>query len=109
MPEKTLWVLREEIYARLRELGKKNFPQYRSYQKLDGTWVECEETPEYLEQEALIYRAKEPDALERYFSMQRNPLLISMKLGLIAQPLSETAIRLQTRIAQSVYTNAPVI
>lgn len=109
MPDKTLWVLREENFKRLRELGKLNFPRYRTYQKLDGTWVDREETPEYLEQEELIFRAKEIAELEWYFSKRHNPLLISFSLQLMTQQLSEEAIQLQSRIARSVYTNSPSI
>lgn len=109
MPDKTLWELREEIFKRLRELGKLNFPRYQTYQKPDGTWVDREETPEHLEQEELIFRAKEIAELEWYFSKRHNPLMISLSLRLMTQQLSEEAIQLQSRIAHSVYTNSPSI
>ena len=46
---KTLAQEMEDIFDRLKELDKLNFPQYRTYQRPDGTWVDREPVPEYLE------------------------------------------------------------
>ena len=37
---KTLAQEREDIFDRLKELGKLDFPQYRTYQRPDGTLVD---------------------------------------------------------------------
>ena len=50
---KTLAQEQEDILDRLKELGKLDFPQYRTYQRPDGTWVDREPVLEYLEQEEL--------------------------------------------------------
>lgn len=53
---KTLAQEQDTILERLRELDKLDFPRYRSYQRADGTWVDRESVPEYLEQEESIRR-----------------------------------------------------
>lgn len=53
---KTLAQEREDIFDRLKELSKMHFPRYRTYRRPDGTWVDREPVPEYLEQETLIRR-----------------------------------------------------
>ena len=46
-----------EILARLRELAKQDFLQWRNYQTADGEWIDCGPVPEYLEQQELIRRS----------------------------------------------------
>ena len=53
---KTLAQEMEDILNRLKELSKLDFPKYRTYKRPDGTWVDREPVPEYLEQEELIRR-----------------------------------------------------
>ena len=102
---KTLAQEQNAILERLRELDKLNYPHYRSYQCADGTWVDREPVPEYLEQEELIRRWWEIREIERYFHSAHNPLLISLRLIGDAETMN---IPLLTRIAVSVYQNAAV-
>ena len=102
----------ESILARLRELEKLDFPQYRSYRRPDGVWVDREPVPEYLEQEELIRRWRELQEIERYFCSGHNPLLISLRLRCISNNLADEPaaldIPLLIRIALSVYRNTAV-
>lgn len=102
----------ERIFARLRELGKSDFPHCRSYRRPDGTWADREPTQEYLEQEELIRKWRELQKIGRYFHAEHNPLLISLRLNCIADSLVDDPavmdIPLLTRIALSVYRNADV-
>ena len=103
---KTLAQEQEDIFDRLKELGKLDFPQYRTYQRPDGTWVDREPVPEYLEQEALIRRWRELQRIEQYFHMEHNHLLIALRLRCIANSLKDEPepmdIPLLTRIATTV-------
>ena len=100
---KTLAQEQDAILERLRELDKLDVPRYRSYQRADGTWVDREPVPEYLEQEGLIRRWWEIREIERYFHSAHNPLMISLRLIGDAKSMD---IPLLTRIAISVYQNA---
>lgn len=104
--EKTLAQEMEDIFDRLKELDKLDFPQYRSYQRPDGTWVDREPIPEYLEREKLIRRWQEIQKIERYFHSEHNDLLISFRLWRIANDLSDNPepmnIPLMLRIVTSV-------
>lgn len=103
---KTLAQEQEDIFDRLKELGKLDFPQYRTYQRPDGTWVDREPVPEYLEQEALIRRWRELQRIEQYFHREHNHLLVSLRLRCIANSLKDEPepmdIPLLTRIAMMV-------
>lgn len=103
---KTLAQEMEDIFGRLKELDKLNFPQYRTYQRPDGTWVDREPVPEYLEREELIRRWQEIQKIERYFHTEHNGLLISLRLWCIANSLKDEPepmdIPLLLRIATSV-------
>ena len=81
---KTLAQEMEDILNRLKELEKLDFPMYRTYRHPDGTWVDREPVPEYLEQEELIRRWRELQAIERYFHSEHNQLLIGLRLQCIA-------------------------
>lgn len=102
----------ERIFARLKELEKLDFPHYRSYKRPDGVWVDREPVPEYLEQEELIQRWLELQKIERYFHLEHNPLLISLRLDCIINSLADDPVAMDipllTRIALSVYRNAAV-
>lgn len=102
---KTLVQEQDAILERLRELDKLDFPQYRSYQRADGTWVDREPVPEYLEQEELIRRWREIRKIEQYFHSEHNPLMISLCLTADTKGMN---IPLLTRIAISVYQNSAV-
>lgn len=103
---KTLAQEREDIFDRLKELSKMHFPRYRTYRRPDGTWVDREPVPEYLEQETLIRRWQELQRIEQYFHMEHNSLLISFRLQYIANSLKDEPepmdIPLLTRIATTV-------
>lgn len=103
---KTLAQEQEDIFNRLKELGKMEFPQYRTYQRPDGTWVDREPVPEYLEQKELIRRWWEIQKVEQYFHMEHNQMLISLRLWCIANSLKDEPepmdIPLLARIAMSV-------
>lgn len=103
---KTLAQEQEDIFNRLKELGKMEFPQYRTYQRPDGTWVDREPVPEYLEQKELIRRWWEIQKVEQYFHMEHNQLMISLRLWCIANSLKDEAepmdIPLLSRIAMTV-------
>ena len=103
---KTLAQEQEDILDRLKELGKLDFPQYRTYQRPDGTWVDREPVLEYLEQEALINRWRELQRIEQYFHMEHNHLLIDLRLWCIANSLQDEPepmdIPLLTHIATTV-------
>lgn len=86
---KTLAQEMEDIFDRLNELGKLDFPQYRSYRRPDGTWADREPVPEYLEQEELIRRWQEIQKIERYFHSEHNGLLISLRLWCVANDLAD--------------------
>ena len=86
---KTLAQEMEDILGRLRELDKLDIPQYRSYQGPDGTWVDREPVPEYLEQEELIRRLRELQEIERYFHGEHNSLLIGLRLWRLANDLQD--------------------
>ena len=98
-----------EILARLGELAKLDFPQYRSYRTAEGEWIDREPVPEYLEQQELIRRWQELQAIERYFGGCHNRLLVGLRLSAIADGLScPTRLvnkALQHRIAVSVGGN----
>lgn len=81
---KTMAQEMEDILAHLRELEQLDFPQCRTYQHADGTWVDREPVSEYLEQKKLISRWQEIHAFERYFHTAHNPLMISLRLWCIA-------------------------
>ena len=81
---KTLAQEMEDIFNRLKELDKLDFPMYRTYRHPDGTWVDREPVPEYLEREELIRRWQELQAIERYFHSEHNQLLIELRLQCIA-------------------------
>jgi hypothetical protein len=101
----------DNIIERLKELGKMDYPQKRSYKMADGGWV-TEDVPEYLEEQSLIARWNELQAYERALAPGycRNRLMISLRLDLIASDLSKESYdsTLASRIAVSVYTNQPV-
>lgn len=103
---KTLAQEMEDIFCRLKELDELNFPQYRTYQRPDGTWVDREPVPEYLEQEELIRRWQEIQKIERYFHTEHNGLLISLRLWCIANSLKDEPepmnVPLLARIAATV-------
>lgn len=103
---KTLAQEMEDILGRLQELDKLDFPQYRSYQRPDGTWVDREPVPEYLEQEKLIRRWQEIQKIEQYFHMEHNELLVSHRLWCIANNLKDDPepmnVPLLARIATTV-------
>lgn len=109
---KTLAQTMEDIFDRLKELDKLNFPQYRSYRRPDGTWVDREPVPEYLEQEELIRRWQEIQEIERYFHTAHNHLMISLRLWCIANGLQDEPepmdVPLLSRIATSVYQNTAI-
>lgn len=100
--QKTLAQEKEDIFARLQVLSKMDFPHYRTYKQADGTWVDREPVPEYLEQEELIRRWNELRAIERFFDpwTTNNPLIVSLRLS---APIEDAS--LQYRIAKSVYEN----
>lgn len=102
----------EEILARLRELDKQDFPQYRTYRREDGAWIDREPVPEYLEQEQLICRWQELRKIEQYFHMEHNQLLIDLRLQCIANSLADEPmpmdLPLLTHIAQAVFSNAAI-
>lgn len=102
---KTLAQEYDAILERLWELNKLDFPQYRSYQRTDGTWVDREPVPEYLEQEELIRRWREIRKIEEYFHSEHNPLIISLRLTADTKSMD---IPLLTCIAISVYQNSAV-
>lgn len=106
---KTMAQEMEDILARLRELEQLDFPQYRTYRRADGTWVEREPAAEYLEQKELISRWQEIHAFEQYFHTAHNPLMISLRLWCITNNLLDEPepmdVSLLARIAQSVYQN----
>lgn len=110
--QKSLFQYQEEILARLKELAKMDFPQYRTYKRPDGTWVDREPVPEYLEQEKLTRIWREIQEFENWFHLCHNHLLVSLRLWQIADNLQEVPppidLELQWRIAYSVYTNSPV-
>lgn len=103
---KTLAQEQEDIFNRLKELGKMEFPQYRTYQRPDGTWVDREPVPEYLEQKELIRRWWEIQKIAQYFHMEHNQLLITLRLRRIANSLKDEPeqmdIPLLSRIAMTV-------
>ena len=103
---KTLAQEMEDIFDRLKELDKLDFPQYRSYQRPDGTWVDREPIPEYLEQEELIRRWWEIKKIEQYFHREHNGLLISLRLWCITNNLKDDPepmnVPLLARIATTV-------
>ena len=110
---KTMAQEMEDILARLRELEQLDFPQYRTYQRADGTWVDREPVPEYLEQKELISRWQEIHAFEQYFHTAHNPLMISLRLWCIANDLRDEPepmdVPLLARIAKSVYQNTSIL
>ena len=110
---KTMAQEMEDILARLRELEQLDFPQYRTYQRADGTWVDREPVSEYLEQKELISRWQEIHAFEQYFHTAHNPLMISLRLQCIANDLRDEPdpmdVPLLARIAKSVYRNTSII
>lgn len=109
---KTMAQEMEDIFARLRELGQLDFPQYRSYQRAEGSWVDREPVLEYLEQKALLSRWREIHAFEQYFHTAHNPLMVSLRLWCIANDLLDEPepmdVPLLSRIAQSVYQNTSI-
>lgn len=108
--QKTLYEELESINKRLKELSEMNYPNYRSGYNADGIWVDMEPVPEYLEETDLIGRARELYHAKELLAQgrRRNPLMISLLIWLMSEPLDEEAIKLQTRIAQSVYMNKPI-
>lgn len=101
----------ERILARLKELGRNDFPQYRSYRRPDGTWVDREAVPEYQEQEKLIQQWRQLQALERRLAPHPSHLLVSLRLEQLynslldePQPMDPTLL---WHIAVSVSRNAP--
>ena len=102
---------KEEITKRLHTLAALSFPQFRSYRKPDGTWVDKEPVPEHIECEDLCRIWYEITDFENWFHREKNRLIISLRLRIIGDALeAETVpidLNLQARIAQSVYTNAP--
>lgn len=86
---KTLAQEREDILNRLKELSGQDFPQYRTYRRPDGTWVDREPVPEHQEQEELIRRWREIRKIEQYFHKEHNELLISLRLWCIANGLKD--------------------
>lgn len=101
----------ERILARLKELGRMDFPQYRSYRRPDGTWVDREAVPEYQEQEKLIQQWRQLQALERRLAPHPSHLLVSLRLEQLynslldePQPMDPTLL---WNIAVSVSRNAP--
>ncbi|RKI66727.1 hypothetical protein D7V91_11525 [bacterium 1xD42-67] len=103
---KTLAQEMEDILNRLKELSKLDFPKYRTYKRPDGTWVDREPVPEYLEQEELIRRWQELQAVEQYFHREHNQLLIGLQLWCLANDLADEPkpmdIPLLVRIATTV-------
>ena len=97
------------ILARLQELEKMDFPQYRSCRRAEGTEVDREPVPEYLEQEELIRRWRELREIEQCFHREHNQLLISLRLWRLSRnfddPIDDS---LQHRIAISVFRNAGI-
>lgn len=101
----------DNIWKRLKELGRLNFPQFRSHYAPDGRCI-TEEVSEYLEQESLIIRWKELREYERKLdtSYCRNHLLVTLRLDMISQSLSgiEYDPTVAATIAISVYNNEPI-
>lgn len=97
------------ILSRLQELDKMDFPRFRTYKKPDGTWVDRELVPEYLEQAELTRKVGEILDLERYFHREHNPLLVSLRLECLANTEGHPMdVPLLARIARAVYSNSPV-
>lgn len=101
----------ERILARLKELGRMDFPQYRSYRRPDGTWVDREAVPEYQEQKKLIQQWRQLQALERRLAPHPSRPLVSLRLEQLynslldePQPMDPTLL---WHIAVSVSRNAP--
>lgn len=101
----------ERTLARLKELGRMDFPQYRFCRRPDGTWVDREAVPEYQEQEKLIQQWRQLQALERRLAPHPSHLLVSLRLEQLynslldePQPMDPTLL---WHIAVSVSRNAP--
>lgn len=109
---KTMAQEMEDILIRLRELDQLDFPQYRSYKREDGIWVDREPVPEYLEQTELIRRWEELRLIEQYFHTAHNHLMVSLRLWCIANDLQDEPepmdVSLLSRIAISVYQNTSI-
>ena len=109
---KTMAQEMEDILARLRELEQLNFPQYRTCQRADGTWADCEPVSEYLEQKELLSRWQELHVFEQYFHIAHNSMMISLHLWCIANDLLNEPepmdVPLLARIAKSVYQNTSI-
>ena len=109
---KTMAQEMKDILIRLRELDQLDFPQYRSYKREDGIWVDRELVPEYLEQTELIRRWEELRLIEQYFHTAHNHLMVSLRLWCIANDLQDEPepmdVSLLSRIAISVYQNTSI-
>ena len=109
---KTMAQEMEDILIRLRELDQLDFPQYRSYKHEDGSWVDREPVPEYLEQKELIRRWEELRLIEQYFHTAHNHMMVSLRLWCIANDLQDEPepmdVSLLSRIAISVYQNTSI-
>jgi hypothetical protein len=109
---KTMAQEMKDILIRLRELDQLDFPQYRSYKREDGIWVDRELVPEYLEQKELIRRWEELRLIEQYFHTAHNHLMVSLRLWCIANDLQDEPepmdVSLLSRIAISVYQNTSI-
>lgn len=78
---KTMAQEMEDILIRLRELDQLDFPQYRSYKREDGIWVDREPVPEYLEQKELIRRWEKLRLIEQYFHTAHNHMMVSLRFA----------------------------
>lgn len=112
MEAETLEEYKARIWARLKELSKMEFPQFRTCMKPDGTWAEREPVPEYIEEERLQQIWWQIMAYENWFNSCHNHLLISLRLNALANDLKDQPdpidMALLHRIAHSVYCNAPI-
>lgn len=109
---KTMAQEMKDILIRLRELDQLDFPQYQSYKREDGIWVDRELVPEYLEQKELIRRWEKLRLIEQYFHTAHNHMMVSLRLWCIANDLQDEPepmdVSLLSRIAISVYQNTSI-
>lgn len=103
----------EEILDRLRVLGEKPYPQFRSYRREDGTWVDREITPGYVEETQLLSKWRQLQEYDLALSPDRehNSLLIQHRLQLLTAGLTQIYYDayLLWRIAVTVYGNEALL
>lgn len=105
------YIMMDQIWERLGELGKMTIVRYNTTLAPDGTY-ETKETPEYLEQESLIRRWYELNEYKNVLAgaMCKNNLLVSFRLSAVRDGLAgeKYDYGMGTRIAISVYENQPI-